>query len=129
MYARGYFDMTQCLIVEGTGESARYLKSLLSVYGFDLEGAANANEALEKCHAGMPDVILLPEQLPDMEASAFIKRLRRAGKGAEPAVFLCADKADSERIGKAIWEGASDYLIEPFDAEVLDAKLKQAGVV
>jgi len=129
MYIKGTFDMTQCMIIGPLGGESPQLADMLSAYGFDLTSAANANDALVQCDNDMPDVIVLPDNLQDMDAVAFIRRLRQSRKGNEAAVFLCAEKADSEQMGRAIWEGASDFLIEPFDAEVLDRKLKQAGVV
>ncbi|VAV91951.1 hypothetical protein MNBD_ALPHA08-1227 [hydrothermal vent metagenome] len=129
MYVEGVFDMTQCMIVAGTKDEHKRLVDMFSVYGFDLTSAANANEALDQCGTVMPDVIVLPENLQDMDVVAFIKQLRRAKNGDQAAVFLCSQEADSEKIGRAIWEGASDFLIAPFDAEVLDRKLKQVGVV
>ena len=129
MYVEGIFGMTRCMIVAGTRDEQRRLASMFSVYGFDLTSAANANDALEKCGSDMPDVIILPENLQGMDSIAFIKQVRRSENGDQAAVFLCSEHADSERIGLAIWQGASDYLIAPFDAEVLDRKLKQVGVV
>ena len=129
MYVEGVFDMTQCMIVAGTKAEQQHLVDMFTVYGFDLTSAANANEALNQCGAAMPDVIVLPENLQDMDVVSFIKQLRRSENGDQAAVFLCSHDADSEKIGRAIWEGASDFLITPFDAEVLDRKLKQVGVV
>ncbi len=121
--------MTQCMIIGPLGGDSPQLANMLSAYGFDLTSAANANDALAQCNNDMPDVIVLPDNLQDMDVMAFIRRLRQAKRGNKAAVFLCADNPDSETMGRAIWEGASDFLIEPFDAEVLDRKLKQAGVV
>ncbi len=129
MYIKGTFDMTQCMIIGPLGGDSPQLADMLSAYGFDLTSAANANDALAQCNNDMPDVIVLPDNLQDMDVMAFIRRLRQAKRGNKAAVFLCADNPDSETMGRAIWEGASDFLIEPFDAEVLDRKLKQAGVV
>ena len=129
MYAEGILEMTHCMIVAGTPKEQKRLAGMFSVYGFDLTSAANANEALDQCGTDMPDVIVLPDNLQDMDSMAFIKQLRRSKNGDQAAVFLCSEQADSEKIGRAIWEGASDFLIAPFDAEVLDRKLKQVGVV
>jgi len=129
MYVEGVFGMTQCMIVAGTKSEQKRLAKMFSVYGFDLTSPANANEALDQCGTQMPDVIVLPENMQDMDVMAFIKQLRRSVNGDQAAVFLCSKEADSEKIGRAIWEGASDFLIAPFDAEVLDRKLKQVGVV
>ncbi len=129
MYIEGLFDMTQCMIIAGASDENGRLEAMLSAYGFDLTSPANANEALKQCDTDMPDVIVLPENHKDMDAVSFLKQVRRADDGGKAAVFLCSSRPDSEKIGRAIWEGASDFLIEPFDAEVLDRKLKQAGVV
>ncbi len=129
MYVEGVFDMTQCMIVAGSNAEHRRLVDMFSVYGFDLTSAANANEALDQCGTAMPDVIVLPDNLKDMDVMAFVKQLRRSDNGDRAAVFLCSEQADSEKIGRAIWGGVSDFLIAPFDAEVLDRKLKQVGVV
>jgi two-component system chemotaxis response regulator CheY len=117
------------MIIAGTKDEQDRLEHMFSAYGFDLTSPANANDALDQCDSEMPDVIVVPENMKDMDVFSFIKHLRRTESGSGAAVFLCSDKPDSEKIGRAIWEGASDFLIEPFDAEVLDRKLKQAGVV
>ncbi len=121
--------MTHCMIVAGVGDEHHRLVEMFSIYDFDVTSADNANEALESCGAMMPDVIVLPENLLDMDVIAFVKQIRRAKNGRQAAVFVCAREADSEKIGQAIWEGASDFLIGSFDAEVLDRKLQQVGVV
>lgn len=129
MYVEGIYEMTRCMIIAGTQDEQKRLERMFSVYGFDLTSAANANEALEQCGTDMPDVIILPENMQDMDSLAFIKHVRRSENGEQAALFLCSEQVDSEKIGRAIWQGASDYLIAPFDAEVLDRKLKQVGVV
>jgi len=129
MYVEGVFDMTHCMIVAGTGDEHQRLVEMFSIYDFDLTSVANGNDALASCGAMMPDVIVLPENLHDMDVIAFVKQVRRVKNGQQAAVFLCAQEADSEKIGQAIWEGASDFLIGSFDAEVLDRKLQQVGVV
>lgn len=129
MYEQGTIDMTHCMIIAGSQDEQERLENMFSVYGFDLSAPANANEALVQCENDMPDVIVMPQNMQDMDVMAFIRRLRRKESAGQAAVFLCAEDSDSDTIGRAIWEGASDFLFEPFDAEVLDRKLKQAGVV
>lgn len=129
MYEQGTIDMTQCMIMAASRDEQERLEKMFSVYGFDLSAPANANEALEQFEKDLPDVIVLPQDMRDMDVMGFIRRVRRRASGTETAVFLCAQTPDSETVGQAIWQGASDFLFEPYDAEVLDRKLKQAGVV
>jgi two-component system chemotaxis response regulator CheY len=121
--------MTKCLIVEGSKSDRDSLERLLAAYGFELNSIGDAQSALDQCRRAMPDVVLVADRLGHMDAVSFIKRLRgHTGRG-RPAVFVYGDTGDPEHIGRAIWEGATECLVKPFDAEVLDSKLRQAGVV
>jgi len=120
--------MTQCLIVDDSPADRSDIEALLSAYGFDLRSLDSAEAALAECRAAMPDVVLVSGRIASKEAMAFIKRLRRK-PGRHPVVFVYGDSGDPEEIGRAIWEGASECLLKPFDADILDQKLRQAGVV
>jgi two-component system chemotaxis response regulator CheY len=125
----GSFDMTHCLIVDHCETERARVQDMLSAYKFDVDVAAGADEALAKCRGVMPDMIVMSESLGGMDAFDFIKRVRRARCGREPVVLVYADQAEAGHIGRAIWEGASECLVKPFDADVLEGKLKQVGVL
>ena len=59
----------------------------------------------------------------------FVRRLRRNARGKAPVVFLYAETADTELIGQSILQGAADVLMKPFDRDILQFKLRQAGIV
>ena len=121
--------MTQCLIVDACEAERARIQHLLERYKFELVEAHDAGEALEKCSDGMPDMIMMSERLADMHAFDFIKKVRKSGKGQAPVVLVYGDDTDPSHIGRAIWEGASECLMQPFDADVLDGKLRQVGLV
>jgi two-component system, chemotaxis family, chemotaxis protein CheY len=121
--------MTQCLIVEATPDDRNRLEDLLASYGFAVEASETAQAALDRCRRRAPDVLLLPQGLRSMDVVAFLRLLRRQSGRRLPVVLLVGDTGDAEAIGRAIWEGASEFLMKPFDADVLDLKLRQAGVV
>ena len=119
--------MTQCLIVDGSQSDRQDMESLLASYGFELDSVSDAEAALERCRSRMPDVLLISRRLGALDPVSLIKRL---GKRARPpVVFIYGDEQDPEAIGRAIWEGASAWLMKPFDAEILDLRLRQAGVI
>jgi two-component system chemotaxis response regulator CheY len=122
-------DMTQCLIVDSSPCARRKLECLLSPYGFDLAAMTDMDDALDYCRREAPDVVLLADRPGGPDAVGFIRRLRTLHRGRQPIVLVCADEADAENIGRAIWAGAADCLVRPFDAEVLDAKLRMSGLV
>lgn len=121
--------MTQCLIVESSPDERRQLERLLSRYGFDLASTHNLNDALDYCRRETPDVVLLADRPGGPDVLGFIHRLNRLGGKHRPVVLVCAEGADAKGVGRAIWAGASDCLVQPFDADVLDTKLRMSGLV
>jgi DNA-binding response OmpR family regulator len=126
---RSLIEMTQCLIVDCRKDSRKSVGHLLEPYGFNVAQAESNDEALSMCKSEMPDMILLSDQPGPEDTSRFLQRLKSAANrsGGHPVVLMCADKADEETIGAAIWNGAADCLVQPFDQAVLESKLKQFG--
>ncbi|MGF7163194.1 two-component system chemotaxis response regulator CheY [Rhodoligotrophos appendicifer] len=120
--------MTHCLIIAGPATDRNHLAVLLNSYGFEIQSAQSPEEALALCRNRMPDVIMMPDTMGTMNSVAFLQRLRRARLGSKPVVLICAEQTSASSISQAIWEGASECLIEPFDADILDFKLRQVGV-
>ena len=65
----------------------------------------------------------------DLRPKDFVRLLRRNVNGKNPVVFLYADTPDTEMIGQSILQGAADVLMQPFDRDLLQFKLRQAGVI
>ncbi|MGI9370956.1 MAG: response regulator [Hyphomicrobiales bacterium] len=121
--------MTQCLIVDTETESRARVGDLLEPYGFDISQAKSNDEALSICEADMPDMILLSDGPGPENTSRFLRRLKSTAsrKGDDPIVLMCTESADEENIGSAIWAGAADILVQPFDQAILEMKLKRFG--
>lgn len=121
--------MMRGLIVAATAEDRRRLEAMLAAYGFVLTSTDDPQMGLAECRRRLPDFVLLTHQPKAMDAVTFLQRLRRQAGRRAPAVFLFGDTDDPVEIGRAIWEGASEWLMKPFDADILDLKLRQAGLV
>ena len=77
----------------------------------------------------MPDVILLDWQMPVMDGLTFLGRLRALPGGAAPKVLFCSVETRAERIAEALSAGADEYVMKPFDGEILHSKLAEVGAV
>ena len=77
----------------------------------------------------MPTVILLDWRMPVMDGLTFLRALRQAPGGNGPKVLLCTVETTAERIREALEAGADEYVMKPFDADILEARLIEAGVV
>ncbi|HMT15407.1 MAG TPA: response regulator [Aestuariivirga sp.] len=120
--------MVQCLLIDkDPGERAR-LAQILSGLGMALTERALAGEGVAYCNDNAPDVVLMQAEGQDMEAQDFVRRVRRSPKTRKPVVILYAGAADTEVIGQSILSGAADFLMLPFDRDLLAFKLRQAGI-
>ena len=91
--------------------------------------AGDGQEALERCAAAMPDFILLDWNMPVMNGIDFLKTLRATPGGDSPIVVFCTTENDIEHIQAALEAGASEYIMKPFDREILEAKLVSVGAL
>ena len=123
--------MTRCLLVDEDGAERQAVGSLLGAYGFELAETGTADAALQHCRRHQPDIVVTGDRLGGMTASEFVKRVRRTASTGrkQPVVLVYTDRADTEEIGRAIIEGAAEYLLKPFDRELLEFKLRQVGLL
>lgn len=121
--------MTQCLIIAADENDRRHLMRLLAWYGFELAIVEDADQAESLFRMNMPDIIVMPEELEGADSYDFIQQLNRIPYGKAPKVLVYADRGDAGRIGRVIWGGASECFVKPFDASIIDLKLRQVGVV
>ena len=86
-------------------------------------------EALAWCASAMPDVILLDWNMPVMDGMTFLRQLRGQPDGETPKVLFCTIETDARRIAEALSAGADEYVMKPFDGEILESKLAEVGLV
>jgi two-component system chemotaxis response regulator CheY len=112
-----------CLVVDDSPTVRKVARRMLVSLGFEVDDAENGQIALEKCTCRMPDVILLDWNMPVMDGIDFLRLLRRSEGGSAPAVVFCTTESDVEHIREGFEAGATEYLMKPFDADSLRAKL------
>jgi two-component system, chemotaxis family, chemotaxis protein CheY len=118
-----------CLIVDDSRVMRKVARRILENLGFEIAEAADGMEALAWCRAAMPDAVLLDWNMPVMNGLEFLKHLRREPGGDGPTVLFCTVEDARERIIEALDSGADEYIMKPFDGEIITAKFAQAGLV
>jgi two-component system, chemotaxis family, chemotaxis protein CheY len=118
-----------CLVVDDSRVIRKVARRILEELGFDVAEAGDGAEALAWCRAMMPDAILLDWNMPVMSGLDFLKRLRQEPGGSIPKVVFCSVENDLERIREALDGGADEFIMKPFDGEIMASKLAGAGVV
>ncbi len=129
MHREGIALMTSVLLIEDDKAERQRLETMLGGLGLDLIAPEGTEEALKVCNDNTPDLVMLAAGGNAKRPRDFVKRLRREIHGKSPIVILYADTPDMEMIGQSILQGAADVIMKPFDRELLQFKLKQAGVL
>ena len=121
--------MVRCLLIDRDATERRRVSQLLGDLGLNFAERAAADDGLKYCNDNFPDVVVMAAAPGSMAPSDFIRGMRRSARGKKPVVILYANEPDAEAIGQSILEGAADFLMQPFDLELLEFKLHQAGVI
>lgn len=118
-----------CLIVDDSRIIRKVARRIVEGLGFEVDEAADGAEALLYCTSLLPDVVLLDWNMPVMDGLTFIRRLRELPGGRAPKVLFCTIETQPERIAEALAAGADEYVMKPFDGEILQAKLAEVGAI
>jgi two-component system chemotaxis response regulator CheY len=118
-----------CLIVDDSRVVRKAARRFMEGFGFTVREAADGQEALLTCRASLPSIVLLDWNMPVMDGLAFLKAARAEFGAERPIVILCTTEIAFERIMEALDAGAQEYVMKPFDADILGGKLAQLGVL
>ncbi len=78
---------------------------------------------MEECAKDMPDAILLDWNMPVMSGIEFLRLLRKMDGGQTPIVVFCTTENDIQHIQEAITAGANEYIMKPFDSEIIEIEV------
>ncbi len=121
--------MKRCLIVDDSKVIRMVARKILQELGFETEEAADGREALDVCQKNMPDGVLLDWSMPVVTGIEFLRELRTMPGGEVPIVVFCTTDNDLAHIQEAIESGANEYIIKPFDSEIIKDKFAQVGLL
>jgi len=114
--------MAQILVVEDDPKVRHALTRALGLEGYDVVGATDGLEALERLAASGVDAVVLDMTMPNMNGLDVCRHLRGHGDRT-PILMLTARHETSDRVA-GLDAGADDYLVKPFDVAELFARLR-----
>jgi len=121
--------MKSCLVVDDSSVIRKVARRILEGLEFQISEAEDGEQALEVCRAGMPDAVLLDWNMPKMDGYEFLRMLRRMPDGDRPKVVFCTTENDVAHIARALHAGANEYIMKPFDKEIVEAKFQEVGLL
>ena len=121
--------MKTCLVVDDSSVIRKVARRILEGMEFEISEAEDGEQALVACGNGMPDAMLLDWNMPKMDGYEFLRALRRMPKGDHPKVVFCTTENDVAHIARALHAGANEYIMKPFDREIVEAKFQEVGLI
>lgn len=121
--------MKSCLVVDDSRVVRKVARKILEELGFTCDEAEDGKQAMEYCAGNMPDAILLDWNMPVMSGIDFLRRLRKMTGGQNPKVVFCTTENDLAHIQEALSAGANEYIMKPFDSEIIQTKFQQVGLL
>jgi two-component system chemotaxis response regulator CheY len=117
-----------CLVVDDSSVIRRMAGAMFRDMGYAVSEAANGLCAVEHCRAQCPNIVLLDWNMPVMDGLSCLRTLR--GEEIVPAarIMLCTTEASAAKIQTVLAAGADEYIIKPFDRDVLHDKLVLLGL-
>jgi two-component system, chemotaxis family, chemotaxis protein CheY len=117
--------MKTCLVVDDSSVIRKVARRILEGLDFQISEAENGEEAIEACRQQIPDAILLDWNMPKMDGYEFLRALRRLPGGDKPKVVFCTTENDVAHIARALHAGANEYIMKPFDKDIVEAKFQE----
>ncbi len=121
--------MKKCLVVDDSRVVRKVARKILQEMAFDCDEAEDGEQAIALCREAMPDAILLDWNMPVMNGIEFLRALRRMENGTSPMVVFCTTENDLARIKEAMSAGANEYIMKPFDSDIIQTKFAQVGLL
>jgi two-component system chemotaxis response regulator CheY len=118
-----------CLIVDDSRVIRRMAADILKGLGLRTAEAEHGGKAVEYCRTTVPDMVLLDWNMPEMDGISCLRALRAMNLDPRPVVVMCTTENSVSKIREALEAGADEYIMKPYDQEVLLDKLAQVGLV
>ena len=118
-----------CLVVDDSSVVRKVARRILERHGFTVREAEDGQKALEACREEMPRAVLLDRNMPVLDGIGFLRALRAEYGPDEPVVVMCTTESGTEKILEGLEAGAQEYVMKPFDEDILCDKLIQAGLL
>lgn len=122
-------SVKSCLIVDDSRVVRKVIRRVVEELGFHCEEAEDGQKARQACENKMPEAIVLDWNMPVMNGMDFLKELRQMDNGTFPKVIFCTIENGADKIAMAMKAGANEYIMKPFDSDIIKSKFIWAGLM
>ena len=116
--------MRTALITSDSKQFNLILSKMLDNLGFSVITTLNFNEALGLCNEKHPDVLFVDWSFDGKNIEDLLKKIQ-----FHPSIIFVSSNTKTKDIEKALNLGAKEYIMKPFDNDILQSKLSMAVLV
>jgi two-component system chemotaxis response regulator CheY len=120
----------KALVVDDSRGIRMIVARAMKAFGFDVVEAGDGREALERlADSGPFEVAMVDWNMPVMTGIEFIRAVKKDERYRDLAVVMVTTESEQHRVVAALAAGASEYVMKPFTADILGAKLELLGLL
>ena len=112
------------IVADDNADMREYVSRLLRERGCEVQMVGDGKAALAAVHASHPDLVLTDVMMPEMDGFELLARLRSDGRTRDIPIILLSARAGEEARAEGVEAGADDYLVKPFSARELLARVE-----
>ena len=120
--------MREVLVVDDSPVIRKIARRIFEGMRMRTSEAADGRQALAACSFQRPDAIFVDSSMPVLDGYEFLKQLRRMPGGEKPKILFCTSEHDVSQIARAMHAGADDFVMKPFDRDVVQTKFEAFGL-
>ncbi len=121
--------MATCLIADDSKIIRMVLAKIMTNLGFDVIEAEDGEDVVKQWRKTPLDLIIMDWRLPVMEGIDVLYMIRSNVKMQQPKILFCSSLNDEAKIREALQGGADDYIMKPFDEEIIESKITMLGLI
>ncbi|MET8123199.1 ATP-binding protein [Micromonospora sp. NPDC005189] len=112
------------LVADDNSDMRAYLSRLLAGQGWRVRAVTDGRQALDEVHRDLPDLVLTDVMMPVLDGFDLVRRLRADPATRALPVLVLSARAGGEASVEGLSLGADDYLVKPFAAAELIARIR-----
>ncbi|MFN7290327.1 MAG: response regulator [Pirellula sp.] len=119
----------RALVIDDSRSIRRIIVNIMKGLGYDTIEASNGLEGLAQLEAhGPQDIVLVDWNMPEMNGLEFIKAARAIPANCDMPIMMVTTETEMENISQAFLAGVNEYVMKPFDKDMILEKLLLLGI-
>lgn len=119
----------RALVIDDSRAVRRIIGNMMKEIGYEVLEAGHGLEGLAQLEAhGVPDIILVDWNMPEMNGLEFIKATRANPLYGDVPIMMVTTETEMEKMAQAFIAGVNEYVMKPFDKTIIQEKLQLLGI-